>query len=256
MADGVRIQKVLARAGVASRRAAEALIEAGRVTVGGRRASLGDRVGPDDDLRVDGRPVEAPAGPRTFALHKPRGLVTSAADERGRRTVFSLLPPVPGLHPVGRLDLDSEGLLLLTTDGDLTLHLTHPRFGHAKTYRVWCVGGSPASEALQRLRDGVLLDDGWARAEAVRPLPGGAELVLREGRKRQVRRMLQAVGAPVERLLRTRVGTVALGDLAPGAWRELTADEVERLRYTPRDEARGEQRAGARSQRPRRSGPR
>lgn len=256
MAEGERIQKVLARAGIASRRAAEALIEAGRVTVGGRRARLGDRVAPTDDLRVDGRPVAAPAAHRTFALHKPAGVVTSAADERGRRTVFALLPDVPGLHPVGRLDLDSEGLLLLTTDGDLTLQLTHPRYGHAKTYRVWCVGGCPSPEALQRLRDGVLLDDGWARAEAVRSLPGGAQLVLREGRKRQVRRMLEAVGAPVERLLRTRVGALALGDLAPGAWRELTADEVERLRYTPGDEARGAQRARARSKRPRRSGPR
>lgn len=256
MAEGVRIQKVLARAGIASRRAAEALIEAGRVTVGGRRATLGDRVVPGDDLRVDGRAVEAPVRQRTFALHKPPGVVTSAADERGRRTVLDLLPSVPGLHPVGRLDLDSEGLLLLTTDGDLTLELTHPRYGHAKTYRVWCAGGSPSPEQRQRLRDGVLLEDGWARAEAVRALPGGAEVVLREGRKRQVRRMLAAVGAPVERLLRTEVGTIALGDLAPGRWRELTADEIERLRYTSRDEARGDQRARARSTRPRRSGPR
>ena len=256
MAEGARIQKVLARAGIASRRAAEALIEAGRVTVGGRRARLGDRVTPEDDLRVDGRPVAAPARPRTFALHKPRDVVTSASDEHGRRTVFALLPDVPGLHPVGRLDRDSEGLLLLTTDGDLTLQLTHPRYGHAKTYRVWCAAGTPSPDALQRLRDGVLLDDGWARAEAVRPLPGGAEVVLREGRKRQVRRMLEAVGAPVERLLRSQVATVALGDLAPGTWRELTPDEVERLRYTPGDEARTAQRARARSTRPRRSGPR
>jgi 23S rRNA pseudouridine2605 synthase len=183
----------LARAGVASRRGAEALIAAGRVTIGGRRAVLGDRIAPDDELRVDGRIVESAAEHRTFALHKPRGVVTSAADERGRRTVLDLLPAVAGLHPVGRLDLDSEGLLLLTTDGELTLRLTHPRYGHAKTYRVWCLGGSPDAEALSRLRDGVLLDDGWARADDVRPAAGGAVLVLREGRKRQVRRMLAAV---------------------------------------------------------------
>ncbi len=251
----MRVQKLLARAGVASRRGAEALIAAGRVTIGGRRAVLGDRVAPGDELRVDGRVVEPAAEQRTFALHKPRGVVTSAADERGRRTVFDLLPTVPGLHPVGRLDLDSEGLLLLTTDGELTLRLTHPRYGHAKTYRVWCLGGTPADETLSRLRNGVLLDDGWARADAVRPVAGGAMLVLREGRKRQVRRMFAAVGTPVERLLRTHVGSLALGDLPAGAWRELGAEEVERLRYTRddagrdpgRDEAR---RTGARRRHP------
>jgi len=255
VAAGVRVQKVLARAGVASRRGAEALIEAGRVTIGGRRAVLGDRVAPDDDLRVDGRIVEAVAEHRTFALHKPRGIVTSAADERGRRTVLDLLPPVKGLHPVGRLDLDSEGLLLLTTDGELTLRLTHPRYGHTKTYRVWCVGGTPGAEALSRVRHGVLLDDGWARAEEVRPAPGGVVLVLREGRKRQVRRMLAAVGAPVERLLRTHVGAIALGDLPAGSWRELGAEEAERLRYTRGDADRDPGSAADRHTRARRRHP-
>jgi 23S rRNA pseudouridine2605 synthase len=249
------VQKVLARAGVASRRGAEALIAAGRVTIGGRRAVLGDRIAPDDELRVDGRIVESAAEHRTFALHKPRGVVTSAADERGRRTVLDLLPAVAGLHPVGRLDLDSEGLLLLTTDGELTLRLTHPRYGHTKTYRVWCLGGSPDAEALSRLRDGVLLDDGWARADDVRPAAGGAVIVLREGRKRQVRRMLAAVAAPVERLVRTHVGAIALGDLPAGGWRELGAEEVERLRYTRGDADRDSGTAAGRRTRARRRHP-
>ena len=242
MAGGERVQKVLARAGVASRRAAETLIGAGRVRIGGRVAVLGDRVGPGDELRVDGRIVRAAGPARTFMLYKPVGVVTTAADERGRRTVLDLLPEVPGLHPVGRLDRDSEGLLLLTTDGDLTLRLTHPRYGHAKTYRVWCRGGSPTAEALARLRAGVTLDDGPARAERVRAVPGGAELVLREGRKRQVRRMFAAIDAPVERLLRTHVGALSLGDLRPGAWRELGPADLERLGYTP--DGAPEERAG------------
>ncbi len=233
MERGERVQKWLARAGLASRRAAEGLVRANRVSIAGRRAELGDRVAPGDEVRVDGHVIEAPSPARTFALHKPAGVVTSASDERGRATVFELLPRVPGLHPVGRLDRDSEGLLLLTTDGELTLLLTHPRYGHTKTYRVWCRGGTVAAGALARLRHGVLLDDGPARALQARPAPGGAVLVLREGRKRQVRRMCAAVGAPVERLLRTHVGALALGDLAAGEWRELAPDEVERLRYTP-----------------------
>ena len=252
---GERVQKWLARAGVASRRAAEVLIRDHRVSIAGRRAHLGDRVEQGDEVRVDGRVIEVPSSARTFALHKPAGIVTSAADERGRATVFELLPRVPGLHPVGRLDRDSEGLLLLTTDGELTLRLTHPRYGHGKTYRVWCRGGTVAVGALARLRQGVLLDDGPARAEQARPAPGGAVLVLREGRKRQVRRMCAAVGAPVERLLRTHVGEFALGDLAVGEWRELAADEVERLRYTPGGRRAGGVRAG-RARRRRKASPR
>jgi 23S rRNA pseudouridine2605 synthase len=182
---------------------------------------------------VDGVEVRPVAAQRTFALHKPVGVLSSAADDRGRRTVLDLLPPVPGLHPVGRLDLDSEGLLLLTTDGDLTLRLTHPRFGQAKTYRAWCRGGEVAPEACRALRAGVQLDDGPARALQARPAPGGAVVVLGDGRKRQLRRMLDAVGAPVVRLLRTHVGRLALGDLAPGAYRELTEADLQRLGYTP-----------------------
>ncbi len=229
-------------------------MERGRVTIAGRRASLGDRVGPGEEVRVDGRVIEAPPAPRTFALNKPAGVVTSAADERGRTTVFDLVPQVPGLHSVGRLDRDSEGLLLLTTDGELTLRLTHPRYEHPKTYRVWCRGGTLSERALGMLREGIELDDGPARAQAARPAPGGAVVVLGEGRKRQLRRMCAAVGARVERLLRTQVGALPLGELASGEWRELSREEVDALRYDPargrrpgrrgRGSARGRSRSG------------
>lgn len=234
MADeGERLQRFLARAGVASRRGAEELIRGGRVTVDGRVAELGRRVRAGEAVAVDGRPVAPGAEHRTFALHKPAGVVSTASDERGRRTVLQLLPAVPGLHPVGRLDRDSEGLLLLTTDGALTLRLTHPRYGQAKTYRVWCADGALAREDCRRLEQGLALDDGPARALRARPAPGGAVVVLGDGRKRQLRRMLDALGHPVTRLLRTHVGALALGELAPGAWRELDAGDLRRLGYTP-----------------------
>ena len=228
-----RLQRYLARAGVASRRKSEALIVGGRVKVDGEIAHLGQSVGPGALVTLDGAPVAPAAGQRTFALHKPAGVVATSADERGRRTVLDLLPPLPGLHPVGRLDRDSEGLLLLTTDGALTQRLTHPSYGHAKTYRVWCSDGPLPRPACRALEAGVELEDGPARALRARPAPGGAVVVLGDGRKRQLRRMLAAVGHPVERLLRTHVGALALGDLAVGAWRELTASDLTRLGYTP-----------------------
>jgi 23S rRNA pseudouridine2605 synthase len=236
-AGSERLQRYLARAGVASRRKAEALIEAGRVRIDGDVAALGAKVGPRQRVTLDGAEVRPLARHRTFALHKPAGVVSTASDERGRRTVLDLLPAVPGLHPVGRLDLDSEGLLLLTTDGDLTMRLTHPRFGHAKTYRAWCVGGTLPEAACRSLETGVRLEDGPARALQARSAPGGAIVVLGDGRKRQLRRMLEAVGHPVERLLRTHVGDLALGDLAPGAYVELGEADLRRLGYTPPTEA-------------------
>ncbi len=221
-----RLQKLLARAGVASRRRAEDLIRAGRVTLNGRVAVLGDAAGPEDDVRLDGRRLSEPATSVTYALNKPRGYVTSVSDERGRPTVMDLVPNVPGLHPVGRLDLDSEGLLLLTTDGDLTLRLTHPRYEHEKEYRVWTDPELVGDAALAALTAGVVLDDGPAAAASARRARGGAVIVLREGRKRQVRRMLAAVGHEVVRLERTRVAGLELGDLAPGAFRALSAEEA------------------------------
>lgn len=228
--DGERLQKLLSRAGLASRRTAETWIAAGRVTVNGVVASIGDRARPGDDVRLDGHQVVSEREHVTYLLHKPTGVVSAVRDDRGRRTVIDLLPPEPGLHPVGRLDLDSEGLLLVTTDGDLTLRLTHPRYGHEKEYRLWCREGTVDGGALRQLVNGVALDDGSARARSARPVDGGCVLVLGEGRKRQARRMLAAVGYRVTRLLRTRVDGLRLGDLPPGSYRRLTADEVERLR--------------------------
>ncbi|WP_019588231.1 pseudouridine synthase [Deinococcus apachensis] len=226
---GERLQKRLARAGVASRRAAEELITAGRVTVNGEVATLGRTVLPTDEIRVDGSLVETEALEKvTFLLHKPAGFVTTARDEYGRRNVLSAMPPVPGLHPVGRLDKDSEGLLLLTTDGQLTLTLTHPRYGHEKAYRAW-THGEPTETELRALEDGIELDDGPARALSARPARGGAFVTLQEGRNRQVRRMLDALGYPVTRLLRYRVGGLWLGDLDPGEYRELTGRDLHAL---------------------------
>ena len=229
-----RLQRYLARAGVASRRAAEDLIRAGRVQVGGQVATLGQSVGEGDEVRVDGQVVlESGAGARSFALYKPRGYVTTASDEYGRRNVLDAMPDVPGLHPVGRLDRDSEGLLLLTTDGQLTQTLTHPRYGHEKAYRAW-TEGQPSADTLEALLDGVKLEDGLARAVSASPAAGGAFVVLGEGRKRQVRRMLEAVGHPVTRLMRYRVGGLWLGDLDVGEYRELAARDLHDL-LNPQD---------------------
>lgn len=228
-----RLQKFLARAGAApSRRKAEGLITAGRVLVNGEPAELGARVAAGDEVRLDGRVVRPREGHLDLALHKPAGVVTTASDDRGRPTVLDLVPAADGLHPVGRLDLESEGLLLLTTDGELTLRLTHPRYGHEKEYRVWCEEGSVDDAALRALEAGVRLDDGPARAVRARRLAGGCLLVLEEGRNRQVRRMLAAVGYRVVRLLRTRIAGLALGDLPAGEWRRLDDRDLERLGYT------------------------
>ena len=225
-----RIQKLLASAGVASRRKAEELIRAGRVTVNGRTARLGESARPDAELKVDGKPVSQPVGHVTYLLNKPPGILSSVSDNRGRKTVVSLVPPASGLHPVGRLDLESEGLLLLTNDGDLTLRLTHPRYEKEKEYRVWTREGALNETALRKLREGGEREDGAARVVSAARAPGGARLVIREGRKRQVRRMLKAVGHEVERLQRLRVGSLRLGDLQTGEWRKLSGAELDDLK--------------------------
>ncbi|ANE43875.1 pseudouridine synthase [Deinococcus puniceus] len=231
-----RLQKRLARAGVASRRAAEELITAGRVTVNGEVATLGRTVTPIDEVRVDGSLIETATTERvTFILHKPSGYVTTAHDELGRHTVMEAMPNVPGLHPVGRLDMDSEGLLLLTTDGDLTLTLTHPRYGHEKAYRAWTDGEyPPTQEELDGLIEGVLLEDGVAKAIDATPARVGAFVTIGDGRKRQVRRMLDAIGHPVIRLMRYRIGGLWLGDLEPGEYRELSERELYNLQNPDR----------------------
>jgi len=224
----MRLQKFLAQAGVASRRGAEALIAAGRVAVNGQPITVpGTNVDPEvDEVRVDGIPVRARAI-EWLALHKPPGYVSTRHDPQGRRTLYDLLPAgLRHLFSVGRLDADSEGLILLTNDGDAAQRLLHPRYQVERDYEVE-VAGTPDGAALQHLLDGVELEDGPARALRVRRLGlQRIELTLREGRKREVRRMLAALGFPVRRLRRTRYGPVALGNLPPGQWRRLEPHEL------------------------------
>jgi len=230
-----RLARYLARSGVASRRRAEGLIATGRVAVNGVVVTTpAFNVDPERDrVTVDGKPVGPE--PRVYlVLNKPPGYVSTVSDPHGRPTVLDLVPRIGRLYPVGRLDADSEGLLLLTNDGELTVLLTHPRYHVPKTYRVW-VAGVPDRSALTRLARGVELEDGPtapARVRMVRAGRGGAvlEFTLYEGRKRQVRRMCAAVGHPVRRLVRVGLGPLSLGDLPPGRWRELTSGEVAALR--------------------------
>lgn len=228
--EGERLQKVLARVGMGSRRTCEDLIAAGRVTVNGERAALGRRVDAESDvIAVDGTPIGTKAGLVYYLLNKPTGVVTTADDPQGRPTVTSLVPDEPRVFPVGRLDMDTEGLLLLTNDGGLTHRLTHPSFGVEKEY-VARVEGEPSRRSVRRLREGIELDDGpTAPAQAALVGPGVIRLTIHEGRNRQVRRMCEAIGHPVTRLVRTRIGPLADRKLKPGSWRELTIDEVRAL---------------------------
>ncbi|MGZ7019252.1 MAG: pseudouridine synthase [Acidimicrobiia bacterium] len=232
--DGERLQKVLARAGLGSRGVCDALIAAGRVTVDGEVAVLGRRVDPEHDhIELDGVPVVTQTGLVYYLLNKPVRTVTTAHDPEGRPTVVELVPDEPRVFPVGRLDWDTEGLLVLTNDGELTQRLTHPSHGVEKEYLVE-VEGVPSRGALRQLREGVELEDGMSAPAEVRLVQSrgdsaAIELVIHEGRNRQVRRMLEAVGHPVVRLVRTRIGVLADRDLGPGEWRELRADEVRGL---------------------------
>jgi 23S rRNA pseudouridine2605 synthase len=223
---GERLQKVLASTGWGSRRSCEELIAAGRVTVNGEVAQLGRRVDPERDLiEVDGAPVGVKPGLVYYLLNKPGGVVTTAKDTHGRRTVVGLVPSEPRVFPVGRLDADTEGLLLLTNDGDLAHRITHPSHGVEKEYLVHVRGRLTAGE-LRRLREGVELDDGvTAPADASQPQPGVIRLTIHEGRNRQVRRMCDAIGHPVLRLVRTRIGPITDRSLRPGDWRELSTGE-------------------------------
>ena len=226
-----RLQRALARAGFGSRRSCEELISAGRVKVNGRLATLGDKVDPTRDVVVlNGATVNLDPNVRYLALHKPAGVVTTMRDPQGRRDIREFVPGEPRVFPVGRLDLDSEGLLLLTNDGDLAEALTHPRYGVEKEYLVE-VQGTPTPKHLGALRRGVELEDGPARAASVRIVDARGErgqlaLVMTEGRNREVRRLLAAVDLPVARLVRVRIGPISLGRLKAGAVRDLTADEV------------------------------
>jgi len=221
---------VLARVGVGSRRTAEELISAGRVTVNGEVAVLGRRVHVENDVvAVDGVPIGVRAGLVWYLLNKPRGVVTTASDPHAARTVIDLVPAEPRVFPVGRLDADTEGLLLLTNDGDLTHRLTHPSFGVEKEY-VAEVTGSPTPATVRSLREGIELEDGrTAPAKVALTPPNVLTITIHEGRNRQVRRMCDAVGHPVRRLVRTRIGPIVDRSLKPGTWRPLTNDEVHAL---------------------------
>lgn len=227
-----RLQRALARAGYGSRRTCEDLIAAGRVRLNGQVATLGDKVeGTDDVVLVDGLTVNLDPDVRYYAFHKPAGILTTMNDPQGRPDIRPFLPGDGArVFPVGRLDRDSEGLLILTNDGELANRLMHPRFGVEKEYLAE-VEGAPTSKQLARLRAGVELEDGPARAASVRVVGrsgdrGALRLVMTEGRKREVRRLLAAVGLPVLRLVRVRVGPVHLGQLTAGTYRELTHAEV------------------------------
>lgn len=238
----VRLQKVLAQAGVASRRKSEEWIRKGWVEVNGKVVTqLGTKINPHtDEIRVRGRLIRTEPKDKVYIIiNKPKGVITSTSDPQGRPVVTDLLPPLSErVYPVGRLDYDSEGLLLLTNDGQLAHRLMHPRFGVEKVYLVW-VKGRPAESELQQLRDGIELEDGWTAPAIVRLLRvkerGGecdslCRIQLHEGRNRQVRRMFDAIGYPVLSLKRIQQGPLQLGDLKPGQFRFLSKKEVARLK--------------------------
>lgn len=235
-----RLQKILSAAGVASRRASEQMILEGRVTVNGDTVrELGTKADPQKDIiRVDGRRIKTVVRNRYIVLYKPKGYVTTRSDPEGRRTVMDLVGEGDYIYPVGRLDYDSEGLLLLTSDGDLAARLMHPRHEVEKTYEV-IVAGMPDVRALEKLKKGVFIEGGRTAPAHVHvgSIVKGARpttkltIVIHEGRNRQIRRMCSAVGLPVRELRRVRMGPIGLGRLKPGQWRDLTADEVRRLKH-------------------------
>jgi 23S rRNA pseudouridine2605 synthase len=246
-----RIQKILARAGFGSRRACEELIAAGRVRVNGQVAILGDKADSQrDKIQLDGKPVQAGEPFVYIALHKPRGVLSAVSGPDPRPTVLNLVDVPERVYPVGRLDVDSEGLILLTNDGDLANRLTHPRYGHEKEYRV-LVARRPDEEQIGTWRRGVVLEDGYhtAPAEVKVDTPAGKgawlRVVMREGRKRQIRETGSQLGLPVVKIIRVRIGSLRLGDLKPREWRHLTPEEVAALRGRP---GKAESRPGKRGE--------
>jgi len=231
-----RLQKILARAGFGSRRSCEKLILEGRVTVNGYLVKIGSKANPDvDRIEVNGKPINPPEPLKYIALYKPRNVISAATAQDNRKTVRDLVDESGTLYPVGRLDADSEGLILLTNDGDLANLLTHPRYGHEKEYQV-LVARRPDEEQLNAWRRGIVLEDGYRTTPAKvlfsKPQGKGAWLnvTLREGRKRQIREMGSLTGLPVVRIIRVRIGTLHLGNLKPKQWRHLTPKEVADLK--------------------------
>jgi pseudouridine synthase len=234
MADPVRLQKAIANAGLMSRRAAEDAIRQGRVAVDGTKSGLGDRVDVEaQQVTLDGTPIPVNPELETHLLYKPAGIISSSSDPQGRRTVVDLVASEARLYPVGRLDYDSEGLILLTNDGELANRVTHPRYGIVKKYLA-LVKGRPGGADIRRLTEGVELDDGPARAIGARVLDrkGDAtmvEMTMGEGRNREVRRMLEAIGLEVTKLVRTSIGPINDRTLKPGESRLLSAGEITEL---------------------------
>jgi 23S rRNA pseudouridine2605 synthase len=234
MADPVRVQKAISAAGLMSRRAAEDMIREGRISIDGTRADLGDRVDVSTQtVELDGAPIPVNPALETHLLYKPPGVISSASDPQGRETVVDLVGGQVRLYPVGRLDYDSEGLILLTNDGELANRVTHPRYGIHKTYLA-LVEGSPGKRELRSLVEGVVLDDGPARAIGARVVgrEGPAtliELEMSEGRNREIRRMFDVLGYPVTRLVRTAIGPVSDRSLKPGQSRRLSVSEIRDL---------------------------
>lgn len=250
-----RVQKILARAGYGSRRASEEIISAGRVRINGVIAALGSKADPSrDTITVDNQPIARAQAPVYIAVNKPQGILSEVSPDEPRETVRDLVPLPGHMFIVGRLDLDSEGLILMTNDGELANRLTHPRYGHEKEYRV-LVGSRPDEEQFQAWRHGIVLEDGHRTAPADVRLEGISgknawlRVILHEGRKRQIREMGKLTGLPVLRIIRVRIGTLTLGELKPGQWRELRPDEVRALRA----QAPRQTRAGSNRQ-PRRAG--
>lgn len=231
-----RVQKILARAGYGSRRQCEALILQGRVKVNGVTIHLGAKANPQKDkITLDNQPLRIHTSNIYIALHKPRGVVSTAFSPEGKKTVCDLVNLDTRLFPVGRLDVDSEGLILLTNDGELANFLTHPRYGHEKEYRV-LVAKRPDEEQLKAWQRGIILSDGYrtrpvdVHIQMTTPKGAWLRVILREGRKRQIREMGSLTGLPVLRIIRTRIGEITLGNLKPGEWRYLTPAEVKKLK--------------------------
>ncbi len=236
-----RLQKVLSAAGVCSRRRAEELLRQGRIRVNDQIAQLGDKADPGlDHICIDGQPIRVGDPPRLLLLNKPKGVISSCHDPRGRTIVLDLLPNAlcRGLHPVGRLDADSHGALLLTNQGHLTQQLTHPRYAHTKTYRVW-VKGRPQRDSLEQWRRGLPLEGRMTHPASVHCLASERghtllEVELREGRNRQIRRVAEQLGHPVIDLQRIAIATISLGSLPEGRWRSLNEREWRALSSPPR----------------------
>ena len=228
----IRIQKIISESGLLSRRKADLLIREGRVTLNGKKAIIGEKADPyTDHILVDGKHIPKKLNPKVFLLNKPKGVISSCQDNHGRKTILSLIPSNlrHGIHPVGRLDFNSRGAILLTNNGDLTLKLTHPKYCHSKTYLVW-VSGIPSQARLNDWRKGILLDSKMtmpAIIELIKIMHYKTllKVVLKEGRNRQIRRITSFIGHPVQDLQRIAISNIQLNGLEEGKWRELSTNE-------------------------------